>query len=57
MNIKRIWIILIAVLAVMTGSSMGQFEGAVWEILTSDSLPHTLSQKPISATPTGFHIL
>jgi len=56
MNIMRIWIIFIAVLVVMTGSSRGQFEGAVWEILTSDSLPHTLSRKPIGATPTGFHI-
>jgi len=56
MNIKRIWIVMVVGLAVMTGSSMGQFEGAVWEVLTSDSLPHTLSQRPISVTPTGFHI-
>jgi hypothetical protein len=45
-----------AVLMVAYNPCAAQFEGAVWEILTSDSLQHTLGQNPIAATPAGFHI-
>lgn len=56
MKFKFTFFILISVLLISAGSAMAQFEGAVWEILTSDSMQHSLSQNPISATPLGLHM-
>ncbi len=48
----------ILVLALLFSADLGQaqFEGAEWEILTSDTLQHSLSQNPLAATPAGFHM-
>ncbi len=36
--------------------SHAQFEGAVWDTLTSDTLRDALSRQPFVATPGGLHL-
>lgn len=36
--------------------SQAQFEGAVWDTLTSDTLRDALSRQPFAATPGGLHL-
>ncbi len=36
--------------------SRAQFEGAVWDTLTSDTLQDALSRLPFAATPSGLHL-
>lgn len=56
MKLRVLYVLLIITVMFSANRVSAQFEGAVWEILTSDSISHTLSQRPISATPSGFHI-
>jgi hypothetical protein len=36
--------------------ALAQFEGAVWDTLTSDTLRDALSRQPFAATPGGLHL-
>ncbi|UCE64975.1 MAG: hypothetical protein JSU85_08815, partial [Candidatus Zixiibacteriota bacterium] len=56
MKLNLTFFFLVSVILMLAGSGRAQFEGAVWEILTSDSLQHSLSQNPIAATPAGLHM-
>ncbi len=56
MKLNLTFFILVSVILILAGSGAAQFEGAVWEILTLDSLQHSLGQNPIAATPAGLHM-
>jgi hypothetical protein len=56
MKFKLAFFVLVLVVLISGSSALAQFEGAVWEILTSDTLQHSLSQNPLAATPMGFHM-
>ncbi len=53
-RISAILFVIISLCGIMPAQA--QFGGAVWEVITSDSMQHTLGQKPISATPAGLHL-
>jgi hypothetical protein len=44
------------ILVISIGPASAQFEGAVWEVLTSDTLQHALGQSPLASTPAGLHL-
>lgn len=56
MRLSKILSVFIAA-AVFPSLSFAQFEGAVWDTLTSDTLMDALSRQPIAATLAGFHLV
>lgn len=44
------------IIAVTFQQAQAQFEGAVWDIITSDSMLQALGQQPLCATPAGLHL-